>query len=142
MLIAVSSLMCGCVTTQEMPLAPNAVRLDTHASGLLSVGQTVPQTMRKAAQATLDAGYSHFKLQDASSQQGERLAGVYSATSGSAVVNGYGNTAFATGSASGFSTPIYRRTADVGVTVIMFHATDAGAKDAFDAAEVLKKYSQ
>jgi hypothetical protein len=28
----------------------------------------------------------------------------------------------------------------VGVTVIMFHADEPGAKGAFDAAEVLKKY--
>ncbi len=98
--------------------------------------------MRKAAQATLDAGYTHFKLQDVGSQQGEHLAGVYSSSTGSTVATGFGNSVYATGSASGFSTPIYRRTADVGVTVVMFKATDAGAKDAFDAAEVLKKYSQ
>jgi hypothetical protein len=28
----------------------------------------------------------------------------------------------------------------VAVTVVMFHADEPGAKDAFDAAEVLKKY--
>lgn len=132
----------GCISTQEMPLAPNAVRLDTHASGLLSVGQTVPQTMRRAAQLTLDAGYTHFKLQDVNSQQGEKLAGVYSTSSGSVVATGYGGVVAATGTSSGLSVPIRRRTADVGVTVIMFHAADPGAKDAFDAAEVLKKYSQ
>jgi hypothetical protein len=49
---------------------------------------------------------------------------------------------FATGTASGFSTPIYRRTADVGVTIVMFHAADPGAKDAFHAAEMLKRYAQ
>ena len=35
-----------------------------------------------------------------------------------------------------------RLTTDVGVTVVMFRAGDPGSKDAFDAAEVLKKYSQ
>jgi hypothetical protein len=32
------------------------------------------------------------------------------------------------GLGSGFSTPIYASTAEVGVTVIMFHAKDPGAK--------------
>jgi len=48
----------------------------------------------------------------------------------------------ATGYSSGFLMPIYRPTTDVGVTVVMLHANEPGAKGAFDAAEVLKKYSQ
>jgi hypothetical protein len=59
---------------------------------------------------------------------------------GSAIATGYGNNAFVSGSSSGFSTPIYARTADVGVTVIMFHANEPGAKGAFNAAEVLNPY--
>ena len=132
----------GCVTTQEMPISPNEVRLDTRASGLLSVGQAVPQTMRKAAQLTLDGGFTHFRLQQVDSKQGDRLAGTYSTASGSAFATGNGNSAIVSGSASGLSTPIYRKTSDVGATVIMYHADEPGAKDAFDAAEVLKKYSQ
>ena len=54
--------LAGCITTQELPLAPNVVRLDTQSKGLLFTGQTVPQTMRAAAQATLNRGYTHFKL--------------------------------------------------------------------------------
>jgi hypothetical protein len=41
---------------------------------------------------------------------------------------------------SAFATPIYHQTADVAVTVVMFHANDFGAKGAFNAADVLKKY--
>lgn len=40
----------GCVSTQELPLAPNMVRLDTHASGGLFIGQATGQTMRRAAE--------------------------------------------------------------------------------------------
>jgi hypothetical protein len=50
-----NGLLAGCITTQEMPLAPNVVRIDTQAGGLLFIGQTVPQTMRAAARATLAA---------------------------------------------------------------------------------------
>lgn len=52
----------------------------------------------------------------------------------------YGGAAFATGYSSGLSTPIYKRTADVAMTVVMFHADELGAKDAFDAAAILKRY--
>ena len=66
----------GCVTTQEMPLAPNVVRLDTQASGLLFAGQATGQTMRRAAELTLQNGYSHFRLEQAQVAQGSELAGV------------------------------------------------------------------
>ena len=132
----------GCVSTQEMPLAPNIVRLDTQASGGLFVGQAAGQTMRRAAELTLQSGYSHFRIENAQMSQGTQFAGVYSSGTGSAFATGYGNAAFASGYSSGFSTPIYRPTADVGVTVVMFHAGEAGAKGAFDAKAVLAKYSQ
>ena len=130
----------GCVTTQEAPLAPNVVRLDTRASGGLFVGQATGQTMRRAAEVTLQNGYSHFRLQDVQLSNGSQFAGEVSSGTGSAFAYGYG--AFGAGSYSGFSTPIYRPTADVGVTVVMFHANDPGAKGAFDAEKVLKKYAQ
>lgn len=125
-IVLVATFASGCITTQEMPIAPNAVRLDTKASGLLSMGQSVPQTMRKAAQATLAAGYTHFKLADTQSGQGHEFSGVY-----------------ATGSdTSSFAIPLYRHTEGVSTTVIMYHATDPGAKDAFKAEDVLKEYPQ
>jgi hypothetical protein len=47
--------LAGCLTTQEMPLAPNVVRIDTQAGGWLFTGQTVPATMRAAAKAVFDS---------------------------------------------------------------------------------------
>lgn len=38
-----------------------------------------------------------------------------------------------------YSTPVYAPTVNIGVTVIMFHANDAGAKGAFDGAELVAK---
>jgi hypothetical protein len=122
-----------------MPLAPNAVRLDTQASGLLFADKAGSATMKRAAELTLQSGYSHFRFEQASTAQGSELAGVSSF--GSATVQGasYGNGFSATGFGSNSVTPIYRPTSNVGVTVIMFHSDEAGAKGAFDAAEVLKR---
>jgi hypothetical protein len=130
--------LAACVHTQEMPLAPNVVRLDTQASGLLFQGQAAPQTMKRAAELTLQNGYSHFRFEQASTQQGSQYAGSY--TSGSATA--YGSGGFATVNGSAISTPIYRPTSSVGVTVVMFHANEPGAQGAFDAKAVLKQYSQ
>lgn len=128
----------ACVTTQEMPLAPNMVRLDTRASGLLFTGQTVPQTMRRAAELTLQAGYTHFRLEQASSAQGARLAGVMSNANVSGTYGGgyYNATGF------GSATPIYAPTASAGATVIMLKPGDAGIENAFDAVDMLKRYPQ
>src|SRR5208282_4870918 len=117
--LAFGLLIAGCVSTQEMPLAPNIVRLDTHASGALFAGQATGQTMRRAAELTLQNGYTHFRLEQAQMSQGSQFAGVYSSGTGNAFATGYGNAAFVSGYSSGFSTPIYRPTADVGVTVVM-----------------------
>lgn len=125
LLLGGSLALAACVTTQEMPVAPNAVRLDTHASGLLFTGQAVPQTMRRAAQATLSRGYTHFRLEGVSSGQGSEIGG--------AVVqnHGYG---FVT------ATPIRRPTASTGATVLMYHANEPGARGGFEAAAVLRQY--
>lgn len=129
----------GCIRTQEMPLAPNVVRLDTEASGLLFAGQASAHTMRRAAELTLQNGYSHFRFEQAQVAQGSQLSGVYSSATGNAYGSAVGNSAYVNASASGFSTPIYRPTANVGVTVVMFRADEPGAKGAFDASEVLKR---
>jgi hypothetical protein len=148
----------GCISTQEMPLAPNVMRIDTKSSGLLFTGQTVPVTMRAAAKATLDRGYSHFRFADASVQQGTVIAGTISnsntnvvGTSATSVNGTYGSgylnasaTSFGNASASTFGSTsvVHAPTAGAGVTVVMFHANEPGAKGAFDAAQVLQRYSQ
>lgn len=142
-------LAAGCMRTQELPLAPNMVRLDTQASGLLFSSLAATQTLRRAAELTLQNGYSHFRLEQANLSQGSQLAGVYAQSqgaasgqySGLATGNLYNGSASGTYSGSGFAAPIYRRTTSVGVTVIMFHENEPGAKGAFDAAEVLQRNS-
>ncbi|ASS55268.1 MULTISPECIES: hypothetical protein [Rhizobium] len=141
-LLAVVGLACvltACATTSEMPLAPNMVRLDTNASGLIFTSTAGAITMKKAAEATIRRGYTHFRLEQAQTASGSRFVGMNTYGSGTAQASVYGNTAYGTYSGSSFSTPMYAPTASIGVTVIMFHANEAGAKGAFDAAEVLKK---
>ena len=120
----VGLLFTGCIHTQEVALAPNVVRINTRASGLLSVGSTAGVTMRKAAEATLKAGYSHFKLEQVQLSQGSQV--------GALVGTDYGN---------GLSTvsAIHRPTESEGVTVVMFRADDPRAKDAFNAEDVLRQ---
>ena len=89
----------ACGGLQELPLAPNMVRLDVSPSGAPLVGEA---TLRRAAELTLQSGYSAFRL-----------------------------------------TPIYAESFDsFGVTVVMFHAGEAGAWGAYDAASVLGKRLQ
>lgn len=84
--------LAGCISTQEIPLAPNMVRLDTKASGLLLAGQATNQTMRRAAELTLQNGHTHFGFEQASLQQGSQLSGVYSTADATV----YGNSNVAT----------------------------------------------
>jgi len=132
--LCLTVLLAGCVSTQQMPLAPNVVRIDTRASGLLFTSQAVPATMRAAAQATLANGYTHFKLAQADLGQSEVYAGSVGNVSGT-----YGNGRY---SAFGSSTAIDRPVATSSATVIMFKKGDAGLKGAFDAETVLKQYPQ
>ena len=136
--IGVALFAAGCINTQEMPLAPNIVRLDTHASGLLFAGQAAPQTLHSAAELTLQNGYTHFRLEQANAAQGSQLSSVYSSASRNAYELAYGNSAYVNANATSVSTPLYRPTADIGVTVIMFHADEPGAKGAVEAAKVLR----
>jgi hypothetical protein len=126
----------GCIHTNEMALAPNVVRLDTQASGLLFTGSAGDQTQRRAAELTLQHGYTHYRLEQAEMGQGERFAGLQTFGNGNATAQG--NSASYSGTS--ISTPIYKPTANVGVTVVMFRANEPGAQGAFDATEVLKQY--
>lgn len=132
--IVASSLLLGaCVSTQVMPLAPNAVRIDTRASGLLYHGRAVPETMAAAARETLARGYTHFRFADASMGQGSEVVGATSWGSGQAYA--YGNSINYSG--SGMTTVNRRNVEGAAVTVLMFRANEPGAKNAFEARRIL-----
>ncbi len=95
-LVVAALALAGCAGVQETAFAPNMVRLDVKPYAAPFVRET---TMRRAAELTLQNGYSAFRLM-----------------------------------------PIYVNAFDdFGVTVVMFHAGDPRAYDAFDAAAVLGK---
>src|SRR3974390_1492339 len=134
--------LAGCISTQEMPLAPNVVRIDTQSKGLLFTGQTVPQTMRAAAKATLERGYTHFKFADASLQQGSVVAGTIGSSNTNVVgtsnttINGSYGGGFVNANANSFGSAnattfgstsvVHAPTAGAAATVIMFHANEPG----------------
>jgi hypothetical protein len=118
-----ASLLAGCLSTQTMPIAPNQVRIDTQAGGLLFTGQTVPATMKAAATATLQAGFTHFRLSNVSSGQGS-----------------VSNPVCTWDRNGGGCTDIGSPVAAVGAIVTMFRAGDQGAAGAFDARQVLTRY--
>jgi hypothetical protein len=130
--------------------------IDTQSRGLLFTGQTVPTTMRAAAKATLDRGYTHFKFADASLQQGSVVAGTvgsssttFTGSSSTTMSGSYGGgmmnaNASTDGSARattfGTTQVVRAPTAAAAVTVIMFRANEPDARDAFDASRVLAQY--
>jgi len=118
----------GCITTQEMPLSPNTVRIDTNAGGWLFTGQTVPQTMRRAATLCLEGGYTHFTVTQPESAQGTVDTG--------AIASCYRGLC----SASNTSAPVAR----AGATVSFWHPNDQVVKSgqAFDCQQMLARYSQ
>ena len=73
-------------------------------------------------------------------QQGSVVTGAV-ATSNSNYNGSYGN-GFVSGNSSGLGTASLIRapTAAAAATVIMFHADEPGAKNAFEAQQVLKQY--
>jgi hypothetical protein len=87
---------------------------------------------------TIKNGYEFFRLEQAQIGQGSQLVGASTFGNASIYGNAYGSTAYG----SGFTTPMYAPTSEIGVTVVMFYPNEAGAKGAFSAAEVLKKLGE
>jgi hypothetical protein len=96
--------------------------------------------MKAAARATLDRGYTHFKFAEAGLSQGSVVTGAVG-TSNTTLNGTYGG-GFASGNANSFGTSSLIRapTAGAAATVVMFRANDPGAKDAFEAQQILNQY--
>jgi hypothetical protein len=114
------------------------VRLDTSAKGAFFVGRAGDLTLQRAAQETIKNGYEFFRLEQPQMGQGAQLVGVSSFGTANAHRSPFG----ATACGSGFSTPTYAPTSEIGVTAVMSRANEPGAKGAFNAADVLKKYGE
>jgi hypothetical protein len=139
-LIALAAIcMAGCVSTNEMEVAPNVVMLQTDAGGLLYQGRSGPEMMKKAAEATVQRGYTCFALSGAQMKTGSQYAGTIDTTNATINGYGYGNSFNATGSETGFSTPVYRHVESAGATVTMSKECGPGQ---FRAVDVLKRSQQ
>jgi hypothetical protein len=110
-----------------MPLAPKAVRLDTQASSLLFTSKVASTTMRRAAELSLQKGFTQFRFEQAA------MAGL---GAGGRLLVGQRIGLARLPCHSGLSTPIYTPTAGVAMVVLMLTADDPRATDAFDTAQV------
>lgn len=133
--IAIALSLAGCISSSEMPLSANVWRIETDASGLLFVGQAGNETLKRAAELTLQQGYSHFKLVDYGSSSGRELAG-FTPGHANTTVNVFGNMATGTTTYAA-PQPIMKPTSKVGVTVVMFRPGDPGFEGSLDAAQIL-----
>jgi hypothetical protein len=131
--------LAGCVNTSEMEVAPNVVMLQSEAGGALFAGRSGPELMKKAAEATLERGYTCFALSGAQMKTGSQYAGSIDSSNASVTGYGYGNSFNANGFAFGSSTPIYRHVESAGATVTMSKECGPGS---FRAADVLKRSAQ
>ena len=125
----------ACVSQREMPLADNVYRIQTEGRGLIAGSQVEQRTMKRAAELTLERGYTHFRLHDASMTDRRDFVGM---TGGSAMTTfNYGG-----GFGSGFTTynppqAITTPVSTAGVTVVMYRQNEPGARGALDAEQIL-----
>jgi hypothetical protein len=121
-------------------------RVDTQAGGSLYAGKSVPATMRAAAKATIEAGYTHFRLAEVQSGQGSEVVGVTDDSFGYS--NGYAPGLLSGGGYSGTGTNFNTATVirapkeHSSATVLMFNANEPAAKGAFNANDILAKYPE
>ena len=96
--IAVALALAGCAGIEETPFAPNMVRLDVKPYAAPLVGQA---TVRRAAELTLQNGYSAFRLMPVYTVAFDDFGvtvvmfhagdpSAYGAYDAAAVLNGYG----------------------------------------------------
>lgn len=137
--LAASLLVTACVSSREMQLSKNTVRIDTHGEGFIGSMESDNYTMRKAAKLTLENGYQRFIIADASRASHVETVGY---TPGQAITNVRyeGHRRVETTSYTA-PQPIRETMTEVGVTVIMLNPGDEGFENAIDAAETIKRLS-
>lgn len=136
-LMVVAAALAACVQTGETQLARNVWQVETNARGIIGVSMADKQFTRRVAELTIAQGYTHYIIQDPTTQNGSEFAG-FTPGSSTTTVNVYGNTAYGnTMFTPGM--PIMRRTKEKSAVVYMFKATDPEAQNAVDAAETLRR---
>jgi len=132
-------LMAGCVSTNEVALAPNVLRIDAEAGGYAYVGKANAAMMKRAAASTLERGYTHFITGNYDRQTGSEVVGMSSNTTGFGNTTGLGDTAYHSFNAN-TQTNVWRApTEKTSMMIMMFKPEDNIPSHAWDASEVLAK---
>jgi len=141
--VALLIFLAGCVSTNEVALAPNVLRIDADASGYAFVGKSNAAMMKRAASSTIERGYTHFITGDYQRQTGSQIVGMSSNTFGTGNVTGYGyGNSYSSYSSfnANTNTNVWRApTESTSIMIMMFKAGDDIPPHAWDAREVLAK---
>ena len=133
--VAGLALFCAaCVQTTETPLSSNIYQISAEGSGAIAAALTERELLKRAAQLTLEQGYTHFVLSDAQRATRSESGGL-DTFPGSTIYTEPGNSVTAT-RPPGFAAPTYRPIKNVSVLVAMFTDSDK-PKDALAAVDYL-----
>ncbi|WP_309084559.1 hypothetical protein [Chelativorans sp.] len=75
LLLGLAAGLAGCVSTQEIPLSMNTYQLEVSGTGRFGAGAVPQATLRRAAELTLEKGFTHFILGGATMQTAHTYAG-------------------------------------------------------------------
>ena len=123
-------LLAACATQSAMPLGNGLMQIDVSAAPVYGRAGAQEMALKKAAQATIDAGYDKFIVVK---NQGWNENSISGGSYGSANVNAYG------GMASEGSYFGSERHPEVNMTIRMFHYKDKGSNGAIDARKIVAK---
>ncbi|RCL04140.1 MAG: hypothetical protein JSC189_000188 [Candidatus Tokpelaia sp. JSC189] len=145
--LALLFILAGCIRSNEIALAPNVIRINTQASGGLSIGKANTEMMKKAAETTINRGYTHFIISDYSYGNETIVSGVNHNTYGT--INGttfgainnnmYMGNALGTYNSNTYSNVITMPVERSSMTIIMFKQGDKTPPNAWEAKIVLDK---
>lgn len=128
----------GCIRSTEIALAPNIVRVDTEASGFLSVGKANSEVIKKAAQTTTRRGYSHFLISGHGYGKSVIPIGASHHINGIMVGNRIRNNIMSIYDSHTYSNVILMPVEHSSVIIVMFKKGDRIPQSAFDAMRLLK----
>ena len=125
----------GCAGASTMPLSVDTIQIVARAAPICGAAAAESMAFKQAAAETIKRGFDSFVIVNGQYQADTFVAGytpIMAQSNGTAVVNGYGNSAIVTGSSSTTVTggdPIHMTRHSQGIVVKMFKEGDpAGSK--------------
>ena len=137
-IIAVSFLLAGCAIQSAMPMGNDMMQIDVSAAPVYGRAGAQEMAFKKAARATLDAGYDKFIVVDnAGWTENSSSAFSQHSSSGSFGGNANGFGGSASGSGSSFFNTF--RNPEIKMVIKMFHYKEPGSAKAIDAHKIVEK---